>query len=108
MRVAVASGVSSRRSVRCCSERLAINSLTISSSSNGDFSSKATIVSCIENGGSFRRSTINWISWPSAMFACGCLPLCRAEKSQRLLVAARRTHLEDLREQRAEDRRDGA
>ena len=59
MRLAVASGVSSRRSIACSVESCAMIALTISSSSNGDFSSKATSVSRMLNGGSLSRSTMN-------------------------------------------------
>lgn len=58
MRLAVASGVSSRRSVWWSFDSCAMSAFTISSSSNGDFSSKATIVRLSEKGGSFRRSTM--------------------------------------------------
>ena len=59
MRLAVESGVSSRRSIWCSVESCAMMALTISSSSKGDFSSKATSVSRMLKGGSLSRSTMN-------------------------------------------------
>lgn len=61
-RLMVASGASLRRSTLCSSERWPRTRLTSSSSSKGDFSSRAASVSCMPKGGSFSRSTITWMS----------------------------------------------